>query len=121
MREELLIEFKQKTIQQRTYLLNGDYELYIKLLDERQLILNEINHYNETYGKEFNKREQEILFEIIQLDDKNKVEYLKQIEEAKSELKKINEMQRREEGYLGSYSTIMDMGRTYGYNGGIYR
>lgn len=121
MREELLIEFKQKTIQQHTYLFNGDYELYIRLLDERQFILNEVDDYNKKYGKEFNEREKLVLLDIISLDNKNKIEYLRQIEETKFKLKEINEMQRREKGYLGAYSTITSAGKTYGYNGGVYK
>lgn len=118
MRAECFRELLIKTKQQHTFLFHDNYEAFIELLDERQEIMDEIALLNGENPQPLSDEEKEIVLEIQRIDNENRVEYNRQLEEAKNEYRKLNQFQKREETYMNPYAAVMDIGRSYDYKGG---
>lgn len=122
MRKECFRELLMKTQQQHTYIFNDDYENYIRLLAQRQEILDEIDRLNKDNPHSLDEEEKELLLKIQSIDNENKIEFERQLQETKDKLRSLNQMERTQAQYNSVYATAdMMQGKTYGYNGGSRR
>lgn len=89
---------------QQDALLNDDYEQFIALLEERQVLIEKVEEMSKL--QPLNEEEKSILFQIKDLDAKNAEEYSRQLEETKKELKKINDLKRQNVQYTNPYDLL---------------
>lgn len=110
MKRELIKKLIEITKKQQVLLEQEEVESYIELLDERQIILDQLN---ELYIKHPELRQQDdtdLLDELKKLDESNKVEFERQFEETKKKLKEVRMMKKNEIQYTNPYSIAHEEG-----------
>lgn len=110
MRIKYLEALLAETQEQEKHLFSGNYKAYIGILNKRELLLLKIKEYAEKLGNTYSEEEKQIILEIQRIDEKNRIEYYRQIEEAKSELRKLNELERNEMKYVNPYGNAFAAG-----------
>ncbi len=106
MRTEYLTQLLSITKEQNKALLNDDYEKFIVLLQERQVLIDQVNTEIPFQIVPLSESERMIVKEIESLDKQNQKEYRQQLELTKLELKRINEAKRQNDQYIDPYSAI---------------
>lgn len=103
MRMDELNQLLNITNEQKLLLVEGRYEEFIELLVKRQEIIDKINEINKLHNTELSVAEKDVLEKIINIDRQNREEYNRQLEEAKENLRKLNESRNRELNYMSPY------------------
>lgn len=103
MRKKYLEELLQLTKQQQILIMDEKVEEFIEIIEKRQSLLDQIEILNEEQGSILDEEEKIILMEIQRVDQENRVEYDRQFEEVKSQLRKLRELKKREENYNSIY------------------
>ncbi len=106
MRTDYLTQLLSITKKQNKALLKDDYEKFIALLQERQVLIDQVNTNASFQNMPLSEREREIVDELEGLDKQNQEEYRKQLELTKLELKHINEAKRQNDQYIDPYSAM---------------
>ena len=105
MRKEYLQRLLDMTRKQKVLLEVEDYEEFIRVLDERQEYIDAIEKYNKENDAPLSEEELEILKKLIAQDKANHTEYNRQMLEAQTKLKQLNQNQNREDKYFSAYAT----------------
>lgn len=105
MRKDYLQQLLQITQEQREELAKEHYEQFIELLSKRQEILNEIEGLQ--LQRKLTDEERELVICIKIIDDKNKEEYNRQLEEVREQLKKMNCNKSANMKYLEPYQSFV--------------
>jgi hypothetical protein len=98
--EDLLEEFRQKTLKITDYIKNGDYKNLNLLLEERQKILDIIKA-NENYYKNKDIKEQLENKEIVKLDEKINSDLKESIDDVRKKLRELENNLRQQKYHRG--------------------
>lgn len=104
MRKDNLIQLLQVTLEQRDVLSDDNYERFIELLEVRQSLIEKIEEVNRE--QPLTGEEKSVLLQINEIDSQNIEEYNKQLEQAKMELKKINQLRAKNQQYINPYGLL---------------
>ncbi len=113
MRLEYLNQLLMQTQWQRTFIFNGDYEKFIEVIADREKVIQKIEEINASNMASWSEEEKVIIKEIQRLEEENKTEYLRQMQEAKSELKKLNQLMSGHQQYIDPYGQMMGVGMNF--------
>lgn len=104
MIKQYLNQLLNITKEQNKVLFEDDYEKFISLLEERQVVVDQIEEVNKIQA--FTNEERAILLEVKKLDEENTKEYNRQLEEVKEELRRINQMKEKNIQYINPYEAF---------------
>lgn len=110
MREEYLKELLIQTKWQHTFIFNDDYEKFIEVIADRATVIQKIEEINAINMKPWTDEEREVLQQIQALEEENKAEYMRQIQEAKDEVKKLNQLMTGHQQYMNPYGKMLGVG-----------
>lgn len=110
MRKQYLEELLTRTRWQNIFISNDDYEKFIEVLEEREEIINKIEEINRREFTPWSNEELVILEELHTLNEGNTSEFIRQMEEAREELKKLNRLMIGHEQYINPYGQMMGVG-----------
>lgn len=113
MRKQYLEELLTRTRWQNIFIFNEDYEKFIEVLEEREELINKIEEINKVEFIPWDNEERVLLEELHTLDKKNNAEYIRQMEEAREELKKLNKMMTGQEQYINPYGQMIGVGMNF--------
>lgn len=109
-KRELIEQLIELTKMQTTALEKEDVDEFIRLLDTRQEVLDQIQVLHEMHPDTKEQHEEELVTQLKEIDDKNRVEFEKQFEEVKKKLREARAMKKREEHYNNPYDISWEEG-----------
>lgn len=104
MRRDRLVQILQITMMQEQELKDNNYEKFIELLDDRQRLIDKVGE--EIQEIPLREEERVAILQIKEIDDRNIIEYNRQLEEAKAELRKINYLRLKNIHYINPYDML---------------
>lgn len=110
MRKQYLEELLTRVRWQNVFIFNDDYEKFIEVLEEREELINKIEEINKIEFVPWTNEELVMLEELYTLDKENTSEYIRQMEEAREELKKLNRLMIGHEQYINPYGQMIGIG-----------
>ena len=109
-KRELIEQLIEITKKQTIALQEEDVDKFIKLLDYRQIVLNQIQILHEAQPETKEQNEEELVAQLKAIDDENRVEFERQFEEVKKKLREVRIMKKREEQYNNPYDISWEEG-----------
>lgn len=109
-KRELIQQLIEFTKMQTVALEKEDVDEFIRVLDKRQEILDEIQVLHENQPETKEQHEEELVAQLKEIDYKNRVEFEKQFEEVKRKLREVRVMKKREEHYNNPYDISWEEG-----------
>lgn len=109
MKQELINEILKLTERQSLALKNEDIDDFIMLTEEKQKCINQINSETDNCNV-LDDESRVILIKTAELDKKNQIEFKRQFEEVKYELRKIRELRKRDTVYSNPYDASYEEG-----------
>lgn len=110
MRKQYLEELLTRVRWQNIFIFNDDYEKFIEIIEEKQQFINKIQEINKKEFVPWNNEERVILEELQRLDEENTDEFIRQMEETREDLKKLNLLMIGHEQYINPYGQMMGVG-----------
>ncbi len=110
MKKELLLELVKLTKQQAVALQEEDIDEFIRLLDQRQEVLDKLETLKKEHPEIQNEDCSEIIQQLQQVDNENRKEFEKQFNDVKNKLKDIRKKKNSEERYTRTYDTSWEEG-----------
>lgn len=110
MRKQYLEEVLNLTKKQSEVLSYKNLEDFEEILNQKQLMIEKIEALKEQGKLPLTEEEREILVQIQEIDTRNRVEYEKQLQDVKDELKRIRTLKARENYFNSTYNVAMEEG-----------
>lgn len=110
MKRELLMKLVDLTKQQKVVLKEENIDEFIKLIDQRQEVLDLLVALEREQLEIPAENCSEIIEELKQTDNENREEFEKQFNDVKNKLKDIRRMKNREEHYAKTYDVSWEEG-----------
>lgn len=107
-KKKLLILLLDYTKMQTNALENDNFEEFLKIIQERQIIIDQLN----TLGEKITQEEREILVDIAKIDQENQRIFKIKFEETKEILRNVREQKKLHRTYA-SYEEHMEEGFFY--------
>lgn len=107
---ELIQELIKLTKLQSSMLEEENIDEFISLLDKRQEVIDQLGTLS---GKEMangDEQEKKLVEELKKLDNKNRIEFMKQFDEVKWKLKQIRQLKQGDKHYSNPYSMANEEG-----------
>lgn len=109
--KKLFIEELQKlTNLQKVVLEKDNLDEFTSLTQKKQVCIDEINAIINRSPSALDDREKAILLETAKVDRENRVEFDRQFEEVKLQLRKIRALKKRDATYANSYDVSYEEG-----------
>lgn len=110
MKRELLLKILELTKLQAEILKEEKIEEFESILQDRQIVMDQIDALHERCPELKSDRHEDILQELRITEDENKKEFNRQLEEAKEKLKEVRQMKKREDVYSNPYGMYREEG-----------
>lgn len=110
MKKEYLLKLLEITKEQKRVLKKEEIEQFEVLLQERQVLMDQIDKLHQINPEYRQQKEEEILKQIIKLDEENRIEYNKQYNEVQENLKKLRAQKRVGQIYSNPYERSQEEG-----------
>lgn len=110
MRKQYLEEVLNLTRKQSESLSYKNLEDFEAILNQKQVMIEKIEALNKNGKLPLTEEEREVLIQIQEVDTSNRVEYEKQLQDIKDELKRIRTLKARENYFNSTYNPAMEEG-----------
>lgn len=107
---DLINEILTLTKLQKIALSNEDIEEFDRLIEKRQVCMDQIDEITNEPSGALNDEDKQILREVEEIDKVNQEEFCRQFENVKFELRKIRELKKRDNMYSNPYSISSEEG-----------
>lgn len=103
MKRELLLQILELTKLQEKALQEEDIELFGKILNDRQILMDKIDNLHKEYPELKLQKEEDVLNDIIFIDNMNNKEFKKKFKEVKNKLNQIRSRKKVNNAYNNPY------------------
>lgn len=110
MKRELLLKILELTKLQAELLKEEKMEEFKNILEDRQVIMSQIDDLHKKYPELKLERHEDILKQLCIIEDENKKEFNRQLEKAKQKLREVRQMKKREDVYSNPYGMYREEG-----------
>ncbi len=109
-KKQLIEQLVEITKMQQMVLEEENVDEFIRLLDKREEVIEQIQALHEANPETKDQHEEALVSQLKEIDEKNRVEFERQFEEVKKKLREVRTMKKREEHYANPYDVSWEEG-----------
>jgi ribosomal protein L29 len=110
MKKDLLQQILQITREQSVVLQEENMDEFDKLMEQKQVLMNQIDDLHVKEPELKKQKEEELLKEIITLDNQNQEEFNRQLQKVKADLTNLRNQRQVSDVYMNPYDRSYEEG-----------